>query len=90
VPTLKEKLVETFHLDQENVDDVLDAIKKLVHEGMVRRIIVKNGKGDTFAEFPLGVGVVAVALLPLWAALAAIAAIAADYTVQVELAESDR
>jgi hypothetical protein len=89
MPTLKEKIIETFHLDQANVDDVIEAIKKLVHEGMVRRITVKDEKGDTFAEFPLGVGVVAVALMPIWAALAAIAAIAADYTVQVELAERE-
>jgi hypothetical protein len=89
MPTLKQKVVETFHLDQENVDDVIDAVKELAHEGMVRRIIVKDASGDTFAEFPLGVGVVAVALLPLWAALAAIAAIVADYTIQVELVEQD-
>ena len=87
MPTIADKIVETFKLDRENVDDVIGAIKKLVHEGTVRRIIVKDASGATFAEFPLGVGVVAVALLPLWSAIAAIAAIAADFTLQVELAQ---
>jgi hypothetical protein len=77
----------TFKLSRETVDDVIDALTKLVHEGTVRRIVVKDAKGATFAEFPLGIGVVAVALLPLWAAIAAIAAIAADFTIQVETAE---
>lgn len=87
MPTLTDRIIETFKLDRENVDDVIAAIKKLVHEGTVRRIIIKNANGSIFAEFPLGVGVVAVALVPLWAAIAAIAAIAADFTVQVEVSE---
>ncbi len=87
MPTLTDKIVQTFRLDRENVDDVIAAIKKLVHEGTVRRIIVKDARGATFAEFPLGVGVVVVALLPLWAAIGAIAAIAGDFTIQVELTE---
>lgn len=87
MPTLTDRIVETFKLDRENVDDVIEAIKKLVHEGSVRRITIKAPEGATFAEFPLGVGVVAVALVPLWTAIGAIAAIAADYTIQVEVAE---
>ena len=86
MPTLTDRIVETFKLDRENVDDVIEAIKKLVHEGSVRRITIKTPEGTTFAEFPLGVGVVAVALVPLWTAIGAIAAIAADYTIQVEVA----
>jgi uncharacterized protein DUF4342 len=87
MPTLTDKIVETFHLNRENVDDVIAAIKKLVHAGVVRRITVKDAEGTTFAEFPLGVGVVVAALVPLWAAVAAIAAIAADFTIDVELVE---
>lgn len=85
MPTLTDRLVETFHLDRENVDDVIDDIKKLVHEGAVRRIVVKDAKNAVFADFPLGVGVVVAALVPVWAAIGAIAAIASDFTIQVEL-----
>jgi hypothetical protein len=88
--TLTDRLVETFHLDRENVDDVIDAIKKLVHEGAVRRIVVKDAKGAIFADFPLGVGVVVAALVPLWAAIGAIAALASDFTIQVELASEEK
>lgn len=87
MPTLTDRIVETFRLEGENVDDVIEAIKKLVHEGSVRRITIKTPEGATFAEFPLGVGVVAVALVPLWTAIGAVAAIAADYTIQVEVAD---
>jgi hypothetical protein len=90
MPTLTDRIVETFKLNRENVDDVIAAIKKLVHEGAVRRITIKSPDGATFAEFPLGMGVVVAALVPLWAAIGAVAAIAADYTVQVEVTEETR
>ena len=86
MPTLTDRIVETFKLNRENVDDVIAAIKKLVHEGAVRRITIKSPDGT----FPLGVGVVVAALVPLWAAIGAVAAIAADYTVQVEVTEETR
>lgn len=87
MPTLTDRIVETFKLDRENVHDVIAAIKKLVHEGTVRRITITSSDGTIFAEFPLGVGVVVAALVPLWAAIGAIAAMAADYTIQVEVTE---
>jgi hypothetical protein len=59
-------------------------VKELVHEGNVRRIIVKNDKSETIMEFPLTMGVVGAVLLPIWVALGAIAALAAHYTVEVE------
>lgn len=63
----------------------MDAIKKLVQAGNVRRIIVKDAHGVTFAEFSLTVGVLMAALLPLWAAIVAIVALAASFTLQIEL-----
>ncbi|MGH9142265.1 MAG: DUF4342 domain-containing protein, partial [Vicinamibacterales bacterium] len=36
---------------------LVDAVKKLLHEGNVRRIIIKQD-GRSIAEFPLTVGVV--------------------------------
>jgi hypothetical protein len=63
---------------------LLDKIKALVHEGNVRRIVVKNDEGQVIAEFPLTAGVVGVILLPVWAAIGAIAALIADLTIIVE------
>jgi len=64
-------------------DQLVDAVKKLVHEGNVRRVIIKQ-EGRTIAEFPLTVGVIGAVLAPLLAAVAAIAAVITDCTIEVE------
>lgn len=89
MPITKETIFETLHLDDEGVDRVLDRIKALIHEGNVRRLIVKDAKGVTLIEAPLTVGVVGAMLVPIWAAIAAIAAIVADATVVVEHHEAE-
>lgn len=61
--------------------------KELVHEGNIRRIIIKNEEGKTLIEVPLTLGVVGAALLPVWAAIGAIAALVADCTIVVEKEE---
>jgi len=58
-----------------------------VHEGNIRRIIIKNEEGKTLIEVPLTLGVVGAALLPVWAAIGAIAALVADCTIVVEKEE---
>ena len=63
---------------------VLCKIKEVVYEGNIRRIVIKNDSGTILAEFPLAVGVVGALLLPMWAAIGAIAALAADLTLVVE------
>ena len=69
-------------------DQVVDAVKKLVHEGNVRRVIIKQ-EGRTIAEFPLTVGVIGAVLAPMLAAVGAIAAVATDCTVEVERVVKD-
>src|SRR5690606_25058514 len=63
---------------------VLSKIKELVHEGNVRRITIKNDDGRTLIEIPLTLGVIGTVLLPVWAAIGAIAALAANLTIAVE------
>ncbi|MPN27463.1 hypothetical protein SDC9_174897 [bioreactor metagenome] len=53
----------------------------------MRRILIKDEKGNTYIEIPLTVGVVGVVLLPVWAAVGAIAALAANFTIGVEKAD---
>jgi len=88
MPLTKESIFETFHIDDQGVERVIDQIKELVHEGNVRRLIVKDRTGATVIEAPLTVGVVGAVLVPVWAAIAAIAAIVADATVVVERRET--
>ena len=54
-------------------DAVISKIKEIIHEGNVRRIILKDENGKTFIEIPLTIGVVGVLLVPVWAAIGAIA-----------------
>ena len=65
---------------------LVDAVKKLVHEGNVRRVIIKHD-GHTIAEFPLTLGVLGAVLAPMLAAIAAIAAAVKECTLEVERAE---
>ena len=87
MPLNKETLFETLQLDQKNVEAVIERLKTLVHEGNVRRLIIKNREGRNLIEVPLTAGVVGAALLPVWAAIGAIAAIAADCEILIEKRE---
>lgn len=68
-------------------DNLVAKIKEILHEGNVRRIIIKNGEGKTLVEVPLTIGVVGAVLAPVWAAIGAIAALAADLRIVVEKTE---
>lgn len=87
MPLTKESVRETFHLDDEGIDRVIEKIKALIHEGNVRRVMVKDREGMTLIEAPLTLGVVGAMLAPVWAAIAAVATIVADATVVVERRE---
>jgi hypothetical protein len=65
-------------------EELLAKVKELVHEGNVRRLIIQDGDGTTLIEVPLTVGVIGAVLLPVWAAIGAIAALATDCTIVVE------
>lgn len=73
-----------------NGEEVLAKVKELVHEGNVRRIAIRNEKGETVVEFPLTVGVVGALLLPMWAAIGAVAALLTRCTIVVERVSSER
>ena len=64
-------------------DRLLETFKKLVHEGNVRRIIIKQGDRSV-AEFPLSAGVVVGVVAPILAAVGALAALIGDCTIAVE------
>lgn len=76
---------ESFKVEGANV---VDKLKELVAEGNVRRIVVEH-RGRTVAEFPLAIGVVGLVLAPVFAAVAALAALLKDCTVKIEREPSD-
>jgi hypothetical protein len=63
---------------------VVETVKRLVHEGNIRRITIKDGEGRSLLEIPLSLGVVGAVFLPVWAALGAAAALLARCTIVVE------
>jgi hypothetical protein len=63
-----------------------DKIRELIHEGNVRRIIIKDEHGRTFMEIPLTVATIGTVLAPILAAVGAIATLVAHFTVVVERA----
>jgi hypothetical protein len=72
-------------------DNLLAKVRELVHEGNVRRVIVKGEDGHTLLEIPLqaglAAGVLTVAFLPVLAAIGAIAAVVSHVTLVVERRE---
>jgi hypothetical protein len=62
---------------------VVDEVKRIVHEGNVRRVVVKQGD-RVVAEFPLTVGLVGALAAPAVAAIGALVALLADCRIDVE------
>ena len=67
--------------------EIINKVKEIIHEGNVRRIILKDDEGKTFMEIPLTIGVVGAIFAPLLAAIGAIAALVSDLTIVVEKVE---
>lgn len=65
-------------------EEVLAKVKKLIKEGNVRRIIIKNDKGKILMEIPVTFAVVGVVVAPLLAAIGALAALLSSVTIEVE------
>ena len=63
--------------------ELLDCAQKILHEGNVRRIVVKQ-RDQTVAEFPLTVGVVGAVFAPVLAAIGALAALLTECSIEVE------
>jgi hypothetical protein len=78
--TIKTQLVE----HKISGEKLLAKVREIIHQGNVRRIIIKNHDGMTVMELPLTIGVAGAVLLPVWVAVGAIAALAADYRLAVE------
>ena len=65
-------------------DRVVEKLKELLHEGNVRHVVIKNDDGKTLIEIPVTLGVAGALLLPVWAAVGAVAAVVANCTIEIE------
>lgn len=82
-----EELGRVYEEFRVRAKDLADKVKELIHEGNVRRVIIKDEHGVTFMEIPLSVATIGVIAAPIAAAVGAIAAALSHFTVVVERAE---
>jgi hypothetical protein len=75
---------EEFKVDGEKL---VAKIKELIHEGNIRKVIIKDKDGKVMMEIPITFGVVRVLLAPQLAAIGAIAALLTEATIVVEKTE---
>lgn len=68
-------------------EELVGQVKKLLHEGNVRRIIIKH-EGQTALEIPLTVGVVGTLLAPWLAAIGAMGALLTRCSIEVVRTDS--
>lgn len=73
--------VEEFQI---SADDLIRRVKELIHEGNIRRIVVRNEEGETLLEIPVTVGLLGALLAPYLAALGVIAAMVTRCKIAVE------
>ena len=67
--------------------DLVDKVKSLIHEGNVQRIVIKDEHGNTFVEIPITVAAVSAIIAPLLAAIGAISALVARFTIVIVRSE---
>lgn len=82
--TEEQTRTEQFKVDG---DHLLAETKRLLREGNVRRISIKQGD-HTIVELPLTIGLAGAVLAPWLAAVGAIAALVTDCSIVIERVES--
>ena len=75
-----ENIKEEFRVKGE---ELVEKIRQLIHEGNVRRLIIKDEEGKVYLEIPVTFGVIGALIAPMLAAVGAVAAMVADLKVEV-------
>jgi hypothetical protein len=75
-----ENMKEEFRVKGE---ELVEKIRQLIHEGNVRRLIIKDEEGKVYLEIPVTFGVIGALIAPMLAAAGAVAAMVADLKIEV-------
>jgi phage-related minor tail protein len=75
-----DNLKEEFRVKGE---ELVEKIKELIHEGNVRRLIIKDEDGKVYLEIPVTFGLIGAIFAPILAAVGAVAAMVANLKVEV-------
>lgn len=63
--------------------ELLKFCKNVINEGNIRRIIIRDNKGKTYAEIPVTIGIIGFLIAPLLIAVAAVAAMVEVFEVEI-------
>ncbi len=77
----KQTKQETYTI---NGSEVVGKVKKLIAEGNVRKIIIKDKENREIAQFPLTIGVVGLVVAPVLAAIGTMVALLSECSITVE------
>ncbi|MCX6285656.1 MAG: DUF4342 domain-containing protein [Bacteroidetes bacterium] len=75
-----ENIKEEFKVKSE---ELVEKVRQLIHEGNVRKLIIKDETGKVYLEIPVTVGVIGALIAPMLAAVGAIAAMVAHLQIEV-------
>jgi uncharacterized protein YndB with AHSA1/START domain len=75
-----ENFKEEFKVKSE---EVIGKVKELLHEGNVRKLIIKDEDGKVYLEIPVTFGLIGAILAPTLAAVGALAAMVANLKIEV-------
>jgi len=78
-------MTDTSHQEEFKVSgaELKERVKQLIHEGNIRRIIIKNEKGESVIEIPVTIGAIGAIVAPALAAVGAVAALLTNCTITV-------
>jgi hypothetical protein len=79
-----EKLDGIYEEIKVYANDLVEKVREAIHEGNVRRVIIKDDHGNTFMEIPLTIAALGVIGAPVLAAVGAIATALSHFTVGIE------
>ena len=64
--------------------ELVDTVKRLIHEGNVRRIVIRNPDGRTILDIPVNAGLLGAVVFPMVATLTSLVIVATRYTLLIE------
>jgi phage-related minor tail protein len=64
-------------------EELVEKVKQLIHEGNIRKLIIKDNDGKVYLEIPVTIGVIGALFAPVLAAVGAVAAMVADLKIEV-------
>jgi len=67
-----------------NGEELIAKVKQILHEGNIRRIIIKDKESKTVMEIPLTIGVVGVLVALTLSVIGVIAALVTEAMIRVE------